>query len=129
VDQGPARLPPLALIAGGVAAGFSSGFLGIGGGLAMTAGLAAGLKVPQHQAQLISLTIGVIPTTIPAAWVYWQHGWAASWLAIGGVVVGLSAGTDFGARLANRAREALLCRLSVALVTGMALYMAYKALG
>jgi len=34
-----------------VFAGLSSGFLGIGGGLAITAGLGAGLKVPQYQAK------------------------------------------------------------------------------
>ena len=55
-----------ALLGVGLLAGFSSGFLGIGGGLAITAGLSAGLKVPQHQAQLVSLMFSIIPSTIPA---------------------------------------------------------------
>ena len=109
-------------------AGFSSGFLGIGGGLAITAGLAAWLKVPQHQAQLISLVMSIIPTTIPAAYVYWHQGWSASWLVIGGVVVGLWAGTDLAARVANRFSESGLRRMLVGFVSAMAIYMAYKAL-
>jgi hypothetical protein len=42
-----------ALLGVGFLAGFSSGFLGIGGGLAITAGLSAGLRVLRHQAQLV----------------------------------------------------------------------------
>ena len=64
-------------VAVGFIAGFSSGFLGIGGGLAITAGLSAGLRVPQHQAQLVSLVFSIIPMTIPAAWIYWRNGWSA----------------------------------------------------
>jgi uncharacterized membrane protein YfcA len=117
-----------ALIAVGVIAGFSSGFLGIGGGLAITAALSAGLRVPQHQAQLVSLVFSIIPTTIPAAWVYWHQGWSASWPVIGGVVLGLWAGTDLGARMANRFDETKLHRVLLAFVSAMAIYMAYKAI-
>lgn len=116
-----------ALLAVGAVAGFSSGFLGIGGGLAITVGLSAGLRVPQHQAQLVSLVISIIPTTIPAAWVYWHHGWSVSWLVIGGVMVGLWSGTDLGARMANRVGKTALHHILVGLVSVMAIYMAYKA--
>ena len=102
ISVGPVPWPALSGV--GFLAGFSSGFLGIGGGLAITAGLSAGLRVPQHQAQLVSLVFSIIPTTIPAAWIYWRNGWSAPWLLIAGVVVGLWAGTDFGARMANRVR-------------------------
>jgi uncharacterized membrane protein YfcA len=111
----------------GAIGGFSSGFLGIGGGLAITVGLTAALGVPRHQAQLISLILALVPTTVPAAWVYWQQGWSGSWFAVGGVVVGLWGGTDFGARLANRMSEVTLHRSAVGLISAMALYMAYKA--
>jgi uncharacterized membrane protein YfcA len=117
-----------ALLAVGVVAGFSSGFLGIGGGLAITVGLSAGLRVPQHQAQLVSLVVSTIPTTIPAAWVYWHQGWSVSWLVLGGVVLGLWVGTDLGARMANRVGKTALHRILVGFVSAMALYMAYKAL-
>ncbi len=122
------RIPWAALLVVGVIAGFSSGFLGIGGGLAITAGLSAGLRVPQHQAQLVSLVFSIIPTTIPAAYVYWREGWSAPWLVIAGVVLGLWGGTDLGARIANRVSEIGLRRLVVGFVSAMAIYMAYKAI-
>jgi uncharacterized protein len=112
----------------GTIGGFSSGFLGIGGGLAITVGLTAALGVPRHQAQLVSLILALVPTTVPAAWVYWQQGWSASWFAVGGVVLGLWVGTDLGARLANQTREVALHRTAIGFIAAMALYMAYKAL-
>jgi uncharacterized membrane protein YfcA len=121
------RIRWTALLGVGAVAGFSSGFLGIGGGLAITAGLAAGLRVPQHQAQLVSLVFSIIPTTIPAVWVYRHEGWSASWLVIGGVVLGLWVGTDIGARLANRLDETNLHRILFGFVSAMALYMAWQA--
>ena len=84
--------------------------------------------MPQHQAQLVSLVISIIPTTIPAAWVYWHQGWSVSWLVIGGVVLGLWGGTDLGARMANRVGKTALHRILVGFVSMMAVYMAYKAL-
>lgn len=116
-----------ALLAVGVIGGASSGFLGIGGGLAITVCLSAGLKVPQHQAQAVSLLLSMIPLTIPAAWVYAHQGWSIPWPVIAGVVFGLWAGTDLGARLANRINEVTLRRILIGLVSAMALYMAYKA--
>jgi len=118
--------PPLLLIGG--LAGFSSGFMGIGGGLAITVGLAAGLRVPQHQAQLVSLIFSVIPTNIPAAWIYWSKGLMVGWPAIVGIIAGLWVGTDLGARMANRVSKAVLRGSMIALVALMALYMTSKAL-
>ena len=117
---------PLLLI--GALAGFSSGFMGIGGGLAITVGLAAGLRVPQHQAQLVSLIFSVIPTNIPAAWIYWSKGLMVGWPAIIGIIAGLWVGTDLGARAANRVSKAVLRRTMIGLVALMALYMTHKAL-
>ena len=121
------RLPWLPLLLIGVLAGFSSGFMGIGGGLAITVGLAAGFRVPQHQAQLVSLIFSVIPTNIPAAWIYWSKGLMVGWPAIIGIVAGLWVGTDLGARVANGVSKAVLRRAMIALVSLMALYMSYKA--
>ncbi|UFW53311.1 MULTISPECIES: sulfite exporter TauE/SafE family protein [Bradyrhizobium] len=122
------ELPWLPLLLIGMLAGFSSGFMGIGGGLAITVGLAAGLRVPQHQAQLVSLIFSVIPTNIPAAWIYWSKGLMVGWPAIIGIVAGLWIGTDLGARMANGVSKSALRRAMIALVSLMALYMAYKAL-
>ena len=121
-------LPRLSLLLIGMLAGSSSGFMGIGGGLAITVGLAAGLRVPQHQAQLVSLIFSVIPTNIPAAWIYWSKGLMVGWPAIIGIVAGLWIGTDFGARLANGVSKSTLRRAMIALVALMALYMTHKAL-
>ncbi|RXH11949.1 sulfite exporter TauE/SafE family protein [Bradyrhizobium guangzhouense] len=125
-DRDKLPWPPLLLIGG--LAGLSSGFMGIGGGLAITVGLAAGLRVPQHQAQLVSLIFSVIPTNIPAAWIYWSKGLMVGWPAIIGIIAGLWVGTDLGARMANRVSKAVLRRSMIALVALMALYMTYKAL-
>jgi uncharacterized membrane protein YfcA len=118
----------LALVAVGLIAGFSSGFMGIGGGLAITVGLSGALKVAQHRAQAVSLVVSLIPLTLPAAWVYWHQGWSIPWPVVGAVVIGLWVGTDLGARLANGVREDTLRRILAGLVLLFAIYMAYKAL-
>jgi uncharacterized protein len=122
-------LPWTALLAVGVVAGFSSGFLGIGGGLAITVGLVAGLKVPQHQAQLASLLFSVVPTTIPAAWIYWSKGLAVGLPALIAILAGLWIGTDLGARLANQVSKTVLRNILIGFVSAMTLYMAFKASG
>ena len=125
-------VPPVsypALVAVGAFAGFSSGFLGIGGGLAITVGLSAWLKVPHRVAQMVSLVLLTVPLTIPAAWVYWREGRIVSWPILVGVVLGLIAGTDIGARLANRFNDKILRRLLIGFIVLMAAYMAQEALG
>ncbi|MCS3759101.1 sulfite exporter TauE/SafE family protein [Bradyrhizobium centrosematis] len=122
------HLPWLPLLLIGTLAGFSSGFMGIGGGLAITVGLAAGFRVPQHQAQLVSLVFSVIPTNLPAAWIYWSKGLMVGWPAIIGILAGLWVGTDLGARMANGVSRPMLRQAMIALVSLMALYMTYKAL-
>lgn len=117
-----------ALLAVGLFAGLSSGFLGIGGGLATVVGLSAILCVPQHQAQMVSLVLALVPTTIPSAWIYWKQGWSAPWPVLAGVIIGLLAGTDLGARLANRIDRSALHAILIFFVSAMAIYMAYKAL-
>jgi uncharacterized membrane protein YfcA len=119
---------PVALLLLGLVAGTSSGLMGIGGGLATTVGLSAVLKRPQHQAQAVSLAMAMIPLTIPSALVYWRQGWSPPWTVILGVIVGLWAGTDFGARIANRTSESSLRGTLIVLVAAMAIYMTYKAL-
>lgn len=127
-EVAPASLHWLPLLLVGTLAGFSSGFMGIGGGLAITVGLTAGLRVPQHQAQLVSLIFSVIPTTIAPAWIYWSKGLVVDWPAIVGVLAGLWLGTDLGARMANRVSKSTLRRIMIAFVFAMALFMIYKAL-
>ncbi|UPK30226.1 sulfite exporter TauE/SafE family protein [Bradyrhizobium sp. 195] len=122
------QLPWLPLLLIGLLAGFSSGFMGIGGGLAITVGLAAGLRVPQHQAQLVSLVFSIIPTNLPAAWIYWSKSLMVGWPAIIGILAGLWIGTDLGARMANGISKSVLRRVMLAFISLMALYMTHKAL-
>ena len=122
------QLPWLPLLLIGLLAGFSSGFMGIGGGLAITVGLAAGLRVPQHQAQLVSLVFSIIPTNLPAAWIYWSKGLMVGWPAIIGILAGLWVGSDLSARMANGVSKSVLRRVMIAFISLMALYMTHKAL-
>jgi uncharacterized protein len=69
-----------------------------------------------------------VPLTLPSAWVYWREGRIASWPILAGVVLGLVAGTDIGARLANRFSDKTLRRLLIGFIVLMAVYMAQEAL-
>lgn len=126
---GPAKEPArLALLALGLAAGLSSGFLGIGGGLATTVGLTALLRVPQRQSQMVSLALTLMPMTLPSAWVYGRDGFLPSWSTLAGVVVELILGTDLGARAAQRLSQRALRRALLAFVAAMVMFMAFSAL-
>jgi uncharacterized protein len=76
---------------------------------------------------MASLVLSLIPTTIPAASVYWRAGAMGPWQALLGVIVGLVAGTDLGARLANRVDPRTLRLLLFVFVSAMAVYMALHA--
>ncbi len=122
-----AALGTAALIGVGIASGLSSGLLGIGGGLAITAILAAGMKVPQHIAQALALAVTTLPLTLPAAWVYAEQT-ALPWWVIGGIVVGLWFGTAAGSRLATLLSERTLRRLLPPSIFIMAAFMVWRAL-
>jgi uncharacterized membrane protein YfcA len=111
----------------GAVAGWSSGFLGIGGGLAITALMAGIAKIAQHRAQAMSLAVTALPVTLPAALLYVQQGTELPWLAIIALVVGLWVGTDIGARFANRVSAERLRLLMMLIISAMALFMAFKA--
>jgi uncharacterized membrane protein YfcA len=119
---------PLAALAGiGAIAGWSSGFLGIGGGLAITALMTAALKVSQHRSQALSLAVTALPVTLPAALFYVQQGTPLPWLTIAGLIVGLWIGTGVGARFANRVSPSNLRRALIVVIAGMAMFMAFRA--
>ena len=117
------------LCAVGAVAGWSSGFLGIGGGLAITAVMSGLLKVSQHRAQAMSLAVTALPVTIPAAVLYVQQGTELPWLTIVSLIIGLWIGTDIGARFATRVTPDKLRIMLILIITAMALFMAFKAWG
>lgn len=111
----------------GAVAGWSSGFLGIGGGLAITALMAGIAGISQHRAQAMSLAVTALPVTLPAALLYVQQGTELPWLAIIALIVGLWVGTDIGARFANRVSPERLRLSMILILAAMALFMAFKA--
>jgi uncharacterized membrane protein YfcA len=111
----------------GAVAGWSSGFLGIGGGLAITALMAGIAKITQHRAQAMSLAVTVLPVTLPAALLYVQQGTELPWIAIIALIVGLWVGTDIGARFANRVSPDRLRLSMILMIAAMGLFMAFKA--
>jgi uncharacterized protein len=124
--------PPLhwaALCAIGAVAGWSSGFLGIGGGLAITALMTALMKVSQHRSQAMSLAVTALPVTLPAALFYVQQGTELPWFTIISLIAGLWVGTGIGARFANRVPPEKLRLMLVIMIAAMALFMAVKAWG
>ena len=112
----------------GVIAGISSGLLGIGGGLAITALCVVLLRRNQHEAQALSLAVTALPLTLPAAWVYAHRESYLPWQAIGCIVAGLAVGGWAGAILANRLTGRNLKLAFTSLLLAMALYMAVAAI-
>jgi uncharacterized membrane protein YfcA len=118
------------LVVIGAVGGFSSGLLGIGGGLAITALSAILLRIGQHQAQSLSLMMLALPLTLPAAWVYVRQGAHLPWWAIAGILLGLVVGTKGGAIVANKLPERKLkvaFIVFIVVILGMAIYMAVTA--
>lgn len=105
----------------GAVGGFTSGLLGVGGGIVMVPLLALGLGLNQKRAQAASLA-AIIPISIVALSVYAASGamryGAAALLAVGSVL-----GARFGANLAARLSESRLRRLfgALLLVAGVAI--------
>jgi uncharacterized protein len=116
----------LALV--GACGGLSSGLLGIGGGLAMTVLMVSWLGLSQHRAQALSLAVTVLPTGLPAIWVYARRETELPWLALGGLLIGLLVGTTLGATVATRLDEQRLRRYFIGLVLALAVLMLAKSL-
>jgi uncharacterized membrane protein YfcA len=115
-------------LAVGAVSGSFSGLLGIGGGLAMTALLVLFFRLSQHQAQALSLAVALLPTGLPAVWVYANSEAGLPWVMAAMVVVGLWIGTNLGARIATRLRERQLRVWFVVLVLLMAGAMVIKSI-
>jgi uncharacterized protein len=111
----------------GAIAGVSSGLLGIGGGLAITALSVLLLRMGQHEAQALSLVVTALPLTLPAAWMYVHQGTMLPWRVIVCVILGLALGAKGGAMLANKLPERTLRRVFTAVIFALAIYMMIRA--
>jgi len=99
----------LLLIAGGLAAGFVSGTVGIGGGLLFVPIMTVGLRVSQAVAQGTSL-VAIVPTAIVGGITHLREGNVtirpALWMGGGGVV-----GAVLGALVAVEVPGPILARV------------------
>jgi uncharacterized membrane protein YfcA len=86
----------------GLAGGFASGLMGIGGAVLMNPLLVWRLRLPQHQAQLTSLAMMLPPIGLPGVLVYAQSQSGLPWMILAGLAVGFLLGAYGGARLATR---------------------------
>jgi uncharacterized membrane protein YfcA len=84
----------------GLAAGFLSGLIGIGGGIIIIPALVFLFGLSQHQAQGTTLALMVPPIGILAAWTYYNQGYVDLKIAAF-ICVGFLFGGLFGARLAT----------------------------
>ncbi len=130
VAQAERRTPydSIILVVIGVAAGLSSGLLGIGGGLAITALSVIVLRKHQHEAQALSLAVTALPLTLPAVWVYVHQGLSLPWRSIVWLIVGLVIGGWTGAVFANRLPEKKLKLAFTVVLVAMASYMIVRAM-
>jgi uncharacterized membrane protein YfcA len=84
----------------GLAAGFLSGLIGIGGGIIIIPALVFLFGLSQHQAQGTTLALMVPPIGILAAWTYYSKGFVDLKIAAF-ICVGFLFGGLFGARLGS----------------------------
>jgi uncharacterized membrane protein YfcA len=85
------------------------------------------LHKDQHEAQALSLAVTAMPLTLPAAWVYINHGMHLPWPVVGCLVAGLVLGGWIGAIFANSLTKRALKIAFVVLLVAMAAYMAEVA--
>ena len=132
--QEGAPLPPLGPGAGrlgkgcaiGWTGGLCSGLLGVGGGVVMMPLLLLWLRLPQLEAQLLSLTVMIPPIRLPGLLVYTHGRNDFPWLIFLGLASGFALGTYLGARLALSIPTARLRGGLVGLMLATAGVMAWK---
>ena len=94
----------------GLAAGVTSGLIGIGGGTIIVPVLVFLFGLSQHQAQGTTLALLVPPIGLLAAWTYYKQGYVD--LKIASLIcVGFFFGGLLGARLATRLSSIVLERV------------------
>ena len=104
----------------GLAGGFASGLMGIGGAVLMNPLLVWRLRLPQHQAQLTSLAMMLPPIGLPGVLVYAQSQNGLPWMILAGLAVGFLLGAYGGARLATRIRGPQLRKIFAGVMVLMA---------
>ncbi len=119
------HIVPLLLVLLGLAAGFISGLIGIGGGSIMIPFLVLVLGMSQHEAQGTTLAIMIPPIGLLAAWTYYKAGYVNIKMAIF-VALGFFIGGLLGAALAVRVPDQLLRKIFAVALLGIALKMFFS---
>ena len=104
----------------GMAGGFASGLMGIGGAILMNPLMVWRLRMPQHQAQLASLAMMLPPIGLPGVLVYAHSQQGLPWMILAGLAVGFLAGAYQGARLATRIQGPRLRKIFAGVMVAMA---------
>jgi uncharacterized membrane protein YfcA len=104
----------------GLAGGFASGLMGIGGAILMNPLMVWRLRLSQHQAQLASLAMMLPPIGLPGVLVYAQSQSGLPWMILGGLALGFLGGAYFGARLATRIQGPKLRKIFAGVMVAMA---------
>lgn len=94
----------------GLAAGISSGFFGIGGGLVMIPAMVYFFQITQHQAQGTSLAVLTLPVVILGALKYYREGNANLHMALY-IAVSFVAGAYIGAVLVHHISDPMLKKI------------------
>lgn len=97
----------------GLAAGFASGLVGIGGGVIMVPAMVILLGYTQHQAQGTSLAILVPPVGLLAAYSYFKDGYVDIKVALL-IAAGFVIGSLLGAKVSLGIPEVMLRRIFAA---------------
>jgi uncharacterized membrane protein YfcA len=100
----------LLLIFLGLAAGFASGLIGIGGGLIIVPALVFIFGFPQQLAQGTTLALMIPPIGLLGAWTYYHHGFVDI-KAAAIICLGFFLGSLFGARVATHLSGDVLARV------------------
>lgn len=98
--MGSPWLVGLGSLVAGLGGGVLSGLFGIGGGIVLIPLLGLLLRLPQHQAQGVTLAALLLPNGLPAVLLFRRQGLAISWPLVGLLTAGFLPAVWAGARLA-----------------------------
>lgn len=109
----------------GLASGFISGLIGIGGGVIIVPTLVFGFGLSQHEAQGTTLAMLVPPVGLLAAWTYYKQGYVNLHIAVF-ICMGFFLGGLLGAKLATGLSNVLLEKVFGIAMLAIALKMIFS---
>ena len=111
----------------GVAAGFTSGLLGVGGGLVALPLLKRFTGLSRLQSQATMLAMALPPIGLPAVFIYAKADGGFSWALLISVAVGFSIGTALGALGVKRSTPKAAMRLYACFLVVTAALLVWRA--